>query len=147
MICPSWGIAGVNLSIGYRDEHSVSEVLFVGAMLNTIDKVVKMLSEKKIPTFKYIACKKENIWYRKWLMQPATDHCKCTKCNKKFESVELIPAKTPDFKWRYYCPDCLTNSVDWCACCGEAFEVPSDGAKMGLCEDCYYDMYYARTTE
>ena len=41
-ICPSWGIAGVNLSIGYIDEHSYSEILYVGNMLATIGKVEKM---------------------------------------------------------------------------------------------------------
>ena len=40
-LCPRWGMAGVNLSIGYRDEHSVSEILFVGQMLDTISKVEK----------------------------------------------------------------------------------------------------------
>lgn len=56
-ICSAWWVAGVNLSIGYRDEHTTSEVLFVGQMLSTIDKVKKMLSEKDIPSFTYIPAK------------------------------------------------------------------------------------------
>ena len=71
------------------------------------------------------------------------DHTHCVKCEKKFLEEELIPVKTPDFKWRYYCGDCIVDNVDWCVCCGEAYELPSDGAKMSLCEDCFYDMYYA----
>ena len=41
VICPTWGIAGVNLSIGYENEHTTNEILRVGAMLNTIKKVVR----------------------------------------------------------------------------------------------------------
>jgi len=56
-LCPRWGMAGVNLSIGYRSEHTTSEVLFVGQMLSTIEKVKKILSETNIPNFKYIPSK------------------------------------------------------------------------------------------
>jgi hypothetical protein len=146
VICPEWKVAGVNLSVGYRDEHSVSEVLFVGQMLNTIDKVIKMLQEpvKKIPTFEYIPkFKYHHHWYRR-LGVEKTDDTHCTKCGKNFTPDEMIPVKTPDFKFRYYCPDCIVDNVNWCVCCGEAYEIPSDGAKMNLCEDCFYDFYYSK---
>lgn len=45
VICPAWKVAGVNLSIGYVDEHSYSELLYVGNMLSTINKVEKMLKD------------------------------------------------------------------------------------------------------
>lgn len=56
IICPKWGIAGVNLSIGYKDEHTYGELLYVGHMLNTIKRVSKMLEQlpKDIEVFKYI---------------------------------------------------------------------------------------------
>ena len=59
MFCPEWGIAGVNLSVGYRDEHSVSETLNVTDLFNTIDKVKEMLKvpEEEIPFFEYIELK------------------------------------------------------------------------------------------
>lgn len=53
-ICPAWKVAGVNLSVGYIGEHSTNEILRVGAMLDTINKVENMLTEKEIPFFKYI---------------------------------------------------------------------------------------------
>ena len=55
----AWGVAGVNLSVGYRDEHSQHETLWVGNLLNTIEKVKKMLSVevKDIPQFEYIESK------------------------------------------------------------------------------------------
>lgn len=146
MLCPEWKVAGVNLSIGYRDEHSTSEVLFVGQMFNTIDKVVKMLQEpvKKIPKFDYIPkFNYSNRWFRRLVPTKTQDNTCCVKCQKKFGTDEMIPVKTPDFKFRYYCPDCIVDNVDWCVCCGEAYEIPSDGAKMNLCEDCFYDFYYS----
>lgn len=45
IICPVWKVAGVNLSIGYIDEHSYSETLYVGNMLATIEKVANMLKD------------------------------------------------------------------------------------------------------
>lgn len=44
-ICPVWDIAGVNLSIGYKDEHTENETLDVNIMFNTISKVKEMLDD------------------------------------------------------------------------------------------------------
>ena len=38
-ICPVWDIAGVNLSIGYNDQHTENETLDITIMFNTISKV------------------------------------------------------------------------------------------------------------
>jgi hypothetical protein len=55
-LSPAWKVAGVNLSIGYQNEHSVSETLHVNAMLATIEKVKKMLQEPvdEIPFFNFV---------------------------------------------------------------------------------------------
>lgn len=144
MLCPEWKVAGVNLSVGYRDEHSVSEVLFVGHLMNTINKVVSMLQAQNVPVFEYVA--KYQSWYRRLdTFVNKVDDTHCCKCKKTFTPDEMIPAKTPDFKIRYYCPDCIVDTVDWCVCCGEAYEIPSDGAKVHMCEDCFYDFYYSTT--
>ena len=39
VLAPVWGIAAVNFSVGYMDEHSKEERLYVDALFNTIDKV------------------------------------------------------------------------------------------------------------
>lgn len=52
--CPSWGIAGVNLSVGYYEEHTTNERLYVKPMLRTLSRVKKMLTAKEIPSFAYI---------------------------------------------------------------------------------------------
>lgn len=42
-IAPVWGVAAVNLSVGYVDEHSYSERLFIEALEETIYKVKEIL--------------------------------------------------------------------------------------------------------
>lgn len=149
VICPAWKIAGVNLSIGYRDEHSTSEILFVGHMLNTIDKVICMLTQKEIPSFEYIPFEFEysnSYWYRNWIggYKSNSDDKHCYVCGKEFLPEELIPVKDEKGINNYYCIDCVgAETVQWCSCCGDAYEV-SDTNKSGLCEDCFYDIYYHR---
>ena len=150
IICPAWGVAGVNLSIGYEDEHSFTETLWVGHMFNTIDKVVSILSQpaNKIPFFKYIASKKNGSrWFRYTSLAKEKHEEKsntCFKCSKSLPPEELIDVKTINFKWHQYCGDCISSNVDWCTRCGEAYETPSEGHFLGLCEDCYYEYYYSR---
>lgn len=136
VICPAWGIAGVNLSIGYEDEHSISETLRVGAMLNTIQKVENMLKVKDIPFFEYIEYSyTNNSWNyyfqrgrkKSWYDDDDAEYnyatLKCDKCNKYFHDYEVIPALSKDGnKTKYYCPDCCATEVDWCAQCNNAFE-------------------------
>ena len=58
---PCWKVAAVNVSVGYYDEHSVSERLFVGFLYSTIQKVCSILTEvadnEDIPVFEYIPSK------------------------------------------------------------------------------------------
>ena len=46
-LCPAWGVAGVNLSVGYEDEHSAIETLHVNAWQATFEKVKNILSEEE----------------------------------------------------------------------------------------------------
>lgn len=53
-IGPFWDIACVNLSIGYENEHSCSEILHVDWMFKTIEKVIIMLyNSTREEYFKY----------------------------------------------------------------------------------------------
>ncbi len=55
ILCPKWGIAGVNLSIGYYNEHSTSEYFLEPSALYTIERVMRLLDEAKhLPHFRYI---------------------------------------------------------------------------------------------
>ncbi len=58
-LCPAWGMAGVNLSVGYENEHTPNEKLHVGPMFATLNKVKVILSQedKDIKYFKYVPSK------------------------------------------------------------------------------------------
>ena len=62
-ICPEWKIAGVNLSIGYRSEHSYEEHLYLSNMIDTIRKVENMLNCADVAnTFEYIPAKTKSLF-------------------------------------------------------------------------------------
>jgi len=151
-LCPAWGVAGVNLSIGYRDEHTVSEVLFVGHMFNTIKKVEKMLSEKNIPFFQYIPLITRNYswmhssglcpseedyyddYYKSSIYEDDDFFCKCAKCGNAYDFNDMLPVKLIKGGVGYYCPACL-DYADWCQNCGEIYEIDPQN-NHGLCKEC-----------
>lgn len=53
VLCPNWNIAGVNLSVGYYNEHSYVEHFFVNAWIYTYHRLIKMLENVPDKTFKY----------------------------------------------------------------------------------------------
>ena len=153
-LCPEWGIAGVNLSIGYRDEHSVSEVLFVGQMLDTIEKVKKMLSEENIPQFVYIPAFNPyydwdyNYGYGYYTPKPkfitpqggvvTNVKYRCHYCKSKNDEKDVLPIKLVKGGIAYICSNCLTTKpdVEWCQRCGELFEVDPKHPQSAFCKSC-----------
>lgn len=156
-LAPEWGIAAVNLSVGYRDEHTREELLFVGHLLATIEKVKNMLSETIIPAFEYIPCAYTYDWrwgmydyYKSKYKKPAGKINKnyCYQCGRYFLEEELFPAKLIEGGTGNFCPDCMVDHVHWCVNCGEAFEVdPSDIISHQLCKKCREDMDRGRQAE
>lgn len=146
VICPEWGIAGVNLSVGYENEHSVSEIVRVSALLDTIRKVQVMLKETDIPSFEYI----EEVYFgRKWMSAygyPTDEYdydfdmyyIKCSHCRKTYSEYEMFPVKGLDGKTKFVCPDCIAKreKIHWCKTCGEAYEVEEGDTQSFLCKDC-----------
>lgn len=61
ILAPAWGVAAVNLSIGYVDEHSYVERLYFQWLNNTIDKVKNILSQRKHKKYKYIPYERLNV--------------------------------------------------------------------------------------
>ena len=159
-ICPAWKIAGVNLSIGYYDEHSVSETLYIGQMYDTIRKVKRMLeSAGDTPKFEYIEDFNYNKWFTKvsdneddyWGWDPSygiskeewtsfmEPQSKCNRCGHWDYDYNLFPVKDQNNKTTFFCCDCLpqVEGLFWCNICGEPFidmELPKDAEK--LCKDC-----------
>jgi hypothetical protein len=136
VICPAWGIAGVNLSVGYENEHSYLETLHITPLLATVDKVVKMLEA---------SCTSENFVYiNNSPYELSNWYCsdiKCSKCHKNFFDYEMFPVKGKNKKIKLLCPDCIVDDkIHWCEKCGEAFE--SDNKKENICGDCEKDGRY-----
>lgn len=105
VICPAWGIAGVNLSVGYENEHSVLEMWNVENGYNTYNKLLNILINEA-PFFQYIAA-------------PTTI---CDKCGMPIEIDEMIPVEVDEKNIKWYCINCLDEkNVNWCDDCGEAF--------------------------
>ncbi len=149
VLMPAWKICGVNLSVGYEDEHSISEVLFIKPLFDTINKVKKMLQVEDIPTFEYKEAPPH--WYGSWGKIKTIPSCyasdydyddttygaHCAGCKKLFSEYELYPAYASDGtdSIKLYCPDCIVSHVNWCASCGEAFEsIP--GISLYECPEC-----------
>lgn len=61
-IAPTWGIAAVNLSVGYLNEHSPLEILHTDWLNQTIERI-KMILKKinEMPAFKYHARRKNTF--------------------------------------------------------------------------------------
>ena len=126
-LMPGWEICGVNLSIGYKDEHCYTEILKVESLFNTIQKVETMLSEKEIPNFQYSDL-------RKLLANDFGQHC--GRCKTLHSEYDLFPVKGLDRRTRYYCPDCVVGNVEWCNICNEAFELEDPSVKTKVCKEC-----------
>ena len=64
VLAPMWRVAAVNLSIGYLDEHQEIERLFVGAMFDTIGKVIQILEDQqnKPQFFQYVEAAYSYYW-------------------------------------------------------------------------------------
>lgn len=159
-LCPRWKVAGVNLSIGYRDEHTTSEILFVGQMLNTIEKVKKILSETNIPSFKYIPSPYSYVgrgWGNYYPPYPGEEdeyiptdadwaawdmvqtQCKCSNCKKFVYEEDALPVKLIKGGKAFWCTDCLVEHADICSMCNEVFEIsgPHDYVNgKPICTDC-----------
>ena len=149
-ICPEWGIAGVNLSVGYVSEHSEKEHLYVDVLKNTQTRVIEMLKDaENAPTFEFIPDPYSYSYYYGGLGKNAIDYAYgyewggsdeyeviCKNCHKVFLEYETIPVKGRNGGTSFYCPDCLAKSnISWCEKCKEAFE-PVDAMNDKYCVDC-----------
>ena len=137
IICPAWEVAGVNLSVGYKNEHSVSETLNISILFNTIDKVEKMLLDaENSEYFKYIPST-EHDWIRKylgsWLRNGNEKIKKCGCCGGWDEEYIMYPANVYGEEMEV-CSACL-NEASWCSECGRAFMLPRFEFHY-LCENC-----------
>ncbi len=162
--CPAWGVAGVNLSVGYVDEHTTCERLYVKSMLNTLKRVKKILTAKEIPFFGYIPYK-YNFSLSKaiskvtvptypvdydddeygWWSSFEEDYtnqgvnsltkCECYKCGNVDYTDTMIKVLRKDKSYGWCCYNCLDNTVAWCDYCKEPFEIEKDEIEY-VCPNC-----------
>ena len=138
VLSPAWQILGVNLSIGYDDEHSYSETLKVPHMLNTIQKVKKILSLNNFPQFEY---REYKYWKSKTYSKYDdtlffTDYIEeCDNCGALAYTYEMIPVKTirNDNELEYLCAECAEKEIDWCIKCGNPYLVEESLTNMDIC--------------
>ena len=83
VICPNWGIAGVNLSVGYYNEHTKQEFLRYNELEYTIWNVQKMIKDLRALDEEFIYVKDPNQtgWYN--YIVPSCDFCG-TPLNKMY---------------------------------------------------------------
>ena len=159
VICPAWGMAGVNLSIGYVNEHSYAEILYISNMFATINKVDKMLKDadnvkeifEYIPTkysgyFTYTKTDDDFGWdpsygiskslWKSW--HSPQDLMTCSGCGTNDYDYNLFATKTPSGKTIFLCSDCISKAknIDWCKRCGEPFLIDKDAETLSFCYDC-----------
>jgi hypothetical protein len=90
-ICPIWGVAGVNLSIGYENEHTYGEHFFYHNFWSTLQKVRKMLDDSKnVNQFEYI----EN------------NEKECAICHKSLGDKEGMSFLMNQYQTITLCKDC-----------------------------------------
>ena len=160
VICPAWKVAGVNLSIGYVDEHSYNELLYIGHMFATIKRVVKMLQEvnEDTPAFEYVPMVYERYLeklypeYAKYMTGWGFDTCdsgkenkengdslfRCHTCGTRDFDYNLFYVKQPFNKPLLLCADCISKdpNVGWCIECGEPFVAAADDKEKKYCFNC-----------
>lgn len=135
-LCPIWNICGVNLSIGYENEHSLAEILNIAPLFDTIRKVKIMLLEKDIPDFEYKEIFENKKIKLKTYLNLEEKLISCSKCNKSFYEYELIPVKTENETEKHYCIDCMVDHLDWCEICKEPFEKNKNNKIKNICPKC-----------
>jgi hypothetical protein len=109
-LCPAGGIAGVNLSIGFRDEHTTYETLDVLDFLRTVELTRAMLADS-CPGFEYV-----DRW-DDWMSSSfeGKSKSKSKKSTKGHPADDLLRDDPPQ-TWPEY--DTLREAEWWCLGCG-----------------------------
>ena len=141
----AWEVCGVNLSIGYTNEHTSHEMLFLNAMYNTITRVIKMLSVKNIPKYKW-----EGLAYApislSWLDDIDMPYTRvmekpfhiCKGCHQPVEIDWTVAAAPQDNgpTMAHYCYRCMADHISYCPRCNQPFENPDGIESRKLCYSC-----------
>jgi len=138
VICPAWGVAGVNLSVGYQNEHTNYEMLDFNHLELTIDRVKHMLDKaNEAPRFKFIQSAYP-LYYRHYTYASSEEECSfCGKRGKHMEDILLSNRVIA-----LACPECLARhkEIKRCNFCGEYFL--AQDKNQTICSECQEDYMY-----
>ena len=126
ILCPAWKVAGVNLSIGYQNEHSLAEMLTIHWMLETLDKVALMLEDaENAERYEYISA------------TPEFGTCRCSYCGALTSyatAMTISKEYTQEGReMKKVCLNCMPDHVSYCDKCHEFYEVEVAGDKCPEC--------------
>lgn len=155
VLAPVWKVAAVNFSVGYFDEHSIAERLYVDYLFNTIDKVKNILdnvqNNKRMIPFEYIDISKmtgydypyeweEDYGYGQY--HNVTRYCH--DCGKYLMPTSNIPifceGENNTYYKEYLCLDCfskISHTIKYCDKCKTAWRplINVDGQNW-TCPEC-----------
>lgn len=120
VICNNWNIAGVNLSIGYYDEHTFLERLKFKEMYETIDKVKNMLNDADTaPQFSY-----EIFLF-------------CERCHVLHSTYDLELITEKNGSRHFICWDCISQDTNaqYCDSCLNIY-IADENDTQKLCPNC-----------
>ena len=142
-LCPAWGVAGVNLSVGYMDEHTQLERVYIRKMLNTLSRVKNMLDVEEVPFFEYVEMRyysrfQEGINFTSYYDR----HRVCSCCLGTYSTSSLMQVQDRDGKHKYYCINCLDdNKIGWCDYCHDPYELEQPETYDYICPTCKSKFY------
>lgn len=169
VIAPIWRVAAVNFSIGYIDEHTHEERLFVSAMWDTIKKVKNILTyvmTNEVPTYEYIedlTVKYYNRYGFGWKDYEDTwwddgynltrlhnpNQCRCNFCGEFDDKSMMLEVFYNTNYAMDLCNDCYSKyyeDIEWCCKCGLGWYLTKEEKeKIGrdrmhwLCRNCRED--------
>lgn len=133
-IAPAWGIAACNLSVGYQDEHTRQERLYISDMIQTLKKVRTILKdEPTLQKYEYI----ESQYKYSSFCEVSYLAENCASCGEYVDvAYDGIPVYNKEGKLVYYCPECFSKicgTLHWCYGCGMPFLGDNEN---NLCTGC-----------
>ena len=153
VLAPAWCVAAVNFSIGYKEEHSTLERLYLTHMFFTIYKVMNILEDVKtngdeVPVFIYVEAPYNAYWtsganhykyaYSDWWDTPAEPAGKgmkhCCFCGEPVPKGEAYLVHWEGGGSFYLCDECFATSHDYikyCTTCHKAYYASSNHGKPG----------------
>lgn len=133
IICPQWEIAGANLSVGYIDEHTYSEILFIEFLFNTISKIENILNSET----QYFAYMPKKIRGQ----HKNITSFKCRHCNNPTFIDNIFSVENKQGEKESWCIHCVLeqdalDSICWCEHCGTPMIKISNNDNRSLCTKC-----------